>query len=310
MAWTSPSDKTTGDVVTAAIWNAQLGTTGNMAQTAPAKVTTAGDMVYATGANTLTRLAIGSTGDLLTVSGGVPAWSSAGSNPFDGIRAQFRASRRVYAELVAMTSSDGTYSTIQGFGGNIGLSGGTPSLTFNAATGTTDAYLSMVTGTSAQYWWGSNTGGSSNTSGMLRPDKNPRMLIRFFPGSSNANLSTTFAGFVAAGVAIGPTMGGAYLRANTTGNLFFVTRQGASEATTDLGARPTAPTSYEIYTEDAGVTWKCRNDTTGAEVASHTSNVPTATTVVAYGFGGSSSSGAINCCYITYFRVEAGTGAA
>lgn len=77
MAWTNPSDKITGDVVTAAIWNASLGATGNMAQTAAAKVTTAGDIVYATAANTLARLGIGSSAQVLTVSGGVPAWASA-----------------------------------------------------------------------------------------------------------------------------------------------------------------------------------------------------------------------------------------
>ena len=77
MAWTNPSDKITGDVVTAAIWNASLGTSGNMAQTAAAKVTTAGDITYATGANALARLGIGTSAQVLTVSGGVPAWASA-----------------------------------------------------------------------------------------------------------------------------------------------------------------------------------------------------------------------------------------
>ncbi len=77
MAWTAPSDKVTGDVVTAAMWNASLGATGNMAQTAAAKVTTAGDITYATGANALARLAIGSSAQVLTVTGGLPAWATA-----------------------------------------------------------------------------------------------------------------------------------------------------------------------------------------------------------------------------------------
>ena len=75
MAWTNPADKLTGDVVTAAAWNALLGTTGSLAQTAAAKVTTAGDTTYATAANTLARLGVGSTGQVLTVSGGLPAWA-------------------------------------------------------------------------------------------------------------------------------------------------------------------------------------------------------------------------------------------
>lgn len=80
MAWTNPADKTTGDVVTAASWNALLGTTGSLAQTSAAKVTTAGDIAYATAANTLTRLGIGSTGQVLTVTGGLPVWASPSSS--------------------------------------------------------------------------------------------------------------------------------------------------------------------------------------------------------------------------------------
>jgi len=37
-----------------------------------------GDVLYSSGANTLARLAIGSTDDVLTVAGGVPTWASAG----------------------------------------------------------------------------------------------------------------------------------------------------------------------------------------------------------------------------------------
>jgi len=42
-------------------------------------VTTNGDLIYATGASTVTRRAIGSTGQVLTVSGGVPTWSTPAS---------------------------------------------------------------------------------------------------------------------------------------------------------------------------------------------------------------------------------------
>jgi hypothetical protein len=80
MAWTAPTDRTTGDVITAAQWNTFLGATGDMSMTAAAKVTTNGDMVYATAANTLARLGIGSTAQVLTVTGGVPVWASAASS--------------------------------------------------------------------------------------------------------------------------------------------------------------------------------------------------------------------------------------
>jgi hypothetical protein len=39
-------------------------------------VTTNGDLIYGTGSATVTRRAIGSTGDVLTVSGGVPTWAA------------------------------------------------------------------------------------------------------------------------------------------------------------------------------------------------------------------------------------------
>lgn len=42
-------------------------------------VTTSGDIIYATGSGTVTRRAIGSTGQVLTVAGGVPTWASAGA---------------------------------------------------------------------------------------------------------------------------------------------------------------------------------------------------------------------------------------
>lgn len=46
--------------------------TNDMATT----ITTNGDLIYGTGAGTYTRRAIGSTGQVLTVSGGVPTWAS------------------------------------------------------------------------------------------------------------------------------------------------------------------------------------------------------------------------------------------
>jgi len=41
--------------------------------------TTTGDMIYASSANTPARLAIGTTGQVLTVAGGIPSWAAASS---------------------------------------------------------------------------------------------------------------------------------------------------------------------------------------------------------------------------------------
>lgn len=46
------------------------------ANEATATLTTTGDLLYASAANTLARRGIGATGDILTVSGGVPVWSA------------------------------------------------------------------------------------------------------------------------------------------------------------------------------------------------------------------------------------------
>lgn len=74
MAYVSPSSKSTGDVITAAEWNQT--NVSNWLASANEKVTTAGDLVYATAAKTLARLGIGSTGQILMVSAGLPAWSN------------------------------------------------------------------------------------------------------------------------------------------------------------------------------------------------------------------------------------------
>jgi hypothetical protein len=45
-------------------------------------VTTAGDVIYATGSSAVTRLGVGSTGQVLTVAGGVPSWATPAGGSF------------------------------------------------------------------------------------------------------------------------------------------------------------------------------------------------------------------------------------
>lgn len=78
MAWSTPRTWVAGEVPTAAIFNAHV--RDNFNETGVAKSTTAGDLVYATGAQALARLAIGTAGQYLTVTGGVPAWGTPGTN--------------------------------------------------------------------------------------------------------------------------------------------------------------------------------------------------------------------------------------
>ena len=48
-------------------------------------VTTAGDVIYATGSSAVTRLGIGTTGQVLTVASGVPSWATPAGGSFVGV---------------------------------------------------------------------------------------------------------------------------------------------------------------------------------------------------------------------------------
>ena len=233
------------------------------------------------------------------------------ASPLDGIQVAFRAGRKLLGQFVTdasitwegLTNSD-YFPVALGFGwaGTSGIA-----WTQTQSSGN-DSYASFVgNGNGSAVLIGSARTGnySSALTYVTAPDKSPRMLLRWLPGASSANLLTTMSGFSAS--TVGATANGAYLRANTTGNLFFVTRQGATETTTDLGARPTALTSYEIETTDAGVTWTCRNDTTAAVVATHITNVPTASTGCGYfTFGMQTGVTGPTLFGLNYMRIDGG----
>lgn len=75
----------TGPIPTVALTTPVAATDGGTAQT----TYTTGDLLYASGTNTLAKRAIGSTGNVLTVSGGVPTWAApAGGSTFSGVAAR------------------------------------------------------------------------------------------------------------------------------------------------------------------------------------------------------------------------------
>jgi hypothetical protein len=77
-AWVSSG--ATGDIegVTAGVGISGGGTSGTVTVTnsMATAITTSGDLIYGTGSGTFTRRGIGSTGNVLTVAGGVPTWAA------------------------------------------------------------------------------------------------------------------------------------------------------------------------------------------------------------------------------------------
>lgn len=76
-------------------------------------VDAAGDLLYGTAADTLGRLAIGTTGQVLTVSAGVPAWSSPASG--GGMTSLATGTLASAIEGASITSISGSYNHLQLF---------------------------------------------------------------------------------------------------------------------------------------------------------------------------------------------------
>jgi hypothetical protein len=119
---------TTGDIegVTAGTGISGGGTSGTVTITnsMATAITTNGDFIYGTGSGTFTRLGIGSTGQVLTVAGGVPSWATpAGGVTFSGCSAYNTSN---------LSIADTTWTTV----------------TYNTERYDTDSYHSTSTNTS------------------------------------------------------------------------------------------------------------------------------------------------------------------
>jgi hypothetical protein len=68
-------------------------------------VTTSGDVIYATGSSAVTRLGVGSTGQVLTVAAGVPSWASPASGSVNLIlNSNFALNQRAYVSAANLAS--------------------------------------------------------------------------------------------------------------------------------------------------------------------------------------------------------------
>jgi len=91
--------------------------TNDMATT----ITTNGDLIYGTGSGTYTRRGIGSTGQVLTVSGGVPAWEtpSSGTPAFVGCSLTKTAGQSVANNTLTTITWDSETFDTDGFHDNV-----------------------------------------------------------------------------------------------------------------------------------------------------------------------------------------------
>lgn len=159
MGWIMPRTWVSAELVTVSHMNTHV--RDNLLQTAPAKVTTAGDLLYATGANALVRLGIGGPHQVLRTNSGAtaPEWVS---GAIAILTAQgdilYASGANVLARL-----GIGAAGKVLGRAGNVPAWITDPALDLFQAQGDilyatgADAGARLAKGTTAQYLKGGNT---------------------------------------------------------------------------------------------------------------------------------------------------------
>jgi hypothetical protein len=118
---------------TVAIINGGTGqTTASSAFNALAPATTTGGLIAGSGVNTYVNLSIGTTGQVLTVVGGIPAWATSSSNGF----AYLDSNTSVYGGTNStLTMAGGSDNTVVGVSAGNALSSGTDNTLFGYTAG-------------------------------------------------------------------------------------------------------------------------------------------------------------------------------
>jgi hypothetical protein len=156
--WTTPDD--TALVKDGASAIRTLGSSVDTTTKALNPSTTLGDIEYRSStANTNTRLGIGSTGQVLTVSGGVPAWATASSGGLTLL-----ASGTLSGSSVSLTSISQSYKNLQlqiiaGYNASDGLD---IKLTINGITTTTYFYTGIKNRQGTLSQWSDASGSGFN----------------------------------------------------------------------------------------------------------------------------------------------------
>jgi hypothetical protein len=174
--WTSPNP---GDItgVTAGTGISGGGTSGDVTITnsMATAITTNGDLIYGTGSGTFTRRGIGSTGDVLTVTGGVPTWSA----PAGGGGMTLLSTTSLSGSSVTISSISGSYTDLR-----IVMKGA-------YASGDSDLFVRLNSDTSSNYAHYSLQTADTTASGFYT-DSATQVQIGFVTGTNTYQQRTSF----------------------------------------------------------------------------------------------------------------------
>jgi hypothetical protein len=224
------ADNVTADIagVTAGTGITGGGTSGTVTITnsMATAIDAAGDLIYGTGSDAFTRLAVGSTGNLLTVAGGVPTWAAPAGG---GVS---------FTQLSSVTTTGGSTISFTGLS-----SYNTIMLRWNALSSTNDSrFLVGVNSdtTNAQTWsvearqngtsaYGETYGGEINLTGYAlatAASTSSGLLV------INNCKQSTFKPFNFYGVTTGPNQitGGGYYNIGAISTLQFIASAGTIDA--------------------------------------------------------------------------------
>jgi hypothetical protein len=168
--WTTPDD--TALVKDGASAIRTLGSSVDTTTKALNPSTTLGDIEYRSStANTNTRLGIGSTGQVLTVTGGVPTWATAGGGGFTSL-----ATGTLSGASVTISSISGSYTNLMLFVQN----------QFTSSNG--DLTLRLNGSTASEYNYAfARSSGNTVSVGELQPS----IVINQSSGTADTNSSAT-----------------------------------------------------------------------------------------------------------------------
>ena len=139
-------------------------------------VTTAGDVIYATGSSAVTRLGIGTAGQVLTVASGIPSWATPASSG-----GMTLLSTTTLSGASTTISLSGTYKNLQVVIGGVTFASGSNVLRIapNGSTNLSDMAYTRSVGSSASNV-GSENGYIQTFSGFLLADANNSVVLDIY----------------------------------------------------------------------------------------------------------------------------------